>query len=74
MRRMLNFLAGATLGALVAASIVLLLTPASGNDIRKQMQERALNIQKEVKLAAEQRRSDLEKQLADLRAPRKSGD
>jgi len=72
MRRILNFMAGATLGALIGASVVLLLTPTSGSDIRNQMRERALSIQNEVKQAAEQRRAELEKQLADLRAPRKS--
>jgi gas vesicle protein len=72
MRHILNFMAGATLGALIGASVVLLLTPTSGRDIRNQMRERALSIQSEVKQAAEQRRSELEKQLADLRAPRKS--
>jgi gas vesicle protein len=54
---------------MVGASLALLFAPASGEDLRNQMQERAEYIQREMKLAAENRRAELEQQLAALRAP-----
>jgi gas vesicle protein len=71
MRGVLRFLSGAILGGVVGASLALLFAPASGADLRNQMQERADYIQREVKLAAENRRAELEQQLASLRAPNK---
>ena len=71
MRGVLSFLSGAALGLVVGASLAILLAPTSGNELRKQMQERAERIQLEVKEAAEARRNELEQQLETLRAPRK---
>jgi len=70
MKGFASFLSGAVLGSLVGAAMALLLTPESGSDLRDQIQERADRIQNEVKKAAENRRSELEQQLALLRAPR----
>jgi gas vesicle protein len=72
MRKLLSFLVGVILGALVGVTLALLLTPVPGKDLQAQMQERVQYIQSEVKSAAATRRAELEKQLADLRAPRKS--
>jgi gas vesicle protein len=71
MRGVLSFLSGAALGLVVGASLAILLAPSSGNELRKQMQERAERIQLEVREAAEARRKELEQQLETLRAPRK---
>jgi len=71
MRGVLSFLSGAALGLVVGASLAILLAPTSGNELRKQMQERAERIQLEVREAAEARRQELEQQLETLRAPRK---
>ena len=71
MRKFLSFLVGAILGGLVGATAAILLAPASGNDLRSQLRDRALKIQDEVKAAAAARRAELEEQLATLRAPRK---
>ena len=70
MRGVLSFLSGAALGLVVGASLAILLAPSSGDELRKQMQERAERIQLEVKQAAEARRRELEQQLESLRAPR----
>lgn len=70
MRRAINFLTGAMLGALVGAVVTLLLTPASGDELRSQMQAQVDRIQLEVRKAAEARRAELEQQLAELRTPR----
>ena len=70
MKRTISFLSGAVMGGLVGATLALLLTPASGDELRGKMQEQAQRIQAEVKEAAAARRSDLEEQLVALRKPR----
>jgi gas vesicle protein len=71
MKAVMRFMQGFLLGALLGASLVLLLTPASGEQLRQQMQAEARRIQSEVNQAAINRRHDLEQQLAALRAPQK---
>jgi len=69
MNRVISFLSGAVMGALVGSTLALLLTPASGDEIRMKMQEQVQKIQQEVKSATESRRTELEEQLASLRKP-----
>jgi gas vesicle protein len=69
MKRVFSFLSGAVMGALVGSTLALLLTPASGDELRLKMQEQAQKIQQEVKNATESRRAELEEQLANLRKP-----
>ena len=71
MKGVMRFMQGFLLGGLLGASLALLLTPASGEQLRKQMQDEARRIQSEVTQAASDRRHDLEQQLAALRAPQK---
>jgi gas vesicle protein len=68
---LVGFLAGLAMGALVGVSVALLLAPSSGEDLRNQISDQVQRIQLEVTQAAEQRRADLEHQLAELRAPRR---
>lgn len=70
MRQAMSFLTGLILGGLVGAVVALLFAPYSGEDLRGQMSERAITMQEEVKLAAAERRAELEEQLAALRAPK----
>lgn len=72
MNRTFNFLFGALIGGLVGATVALLLTPASGEELRSQMRMRADNIRADVMEAAAERRAELEHQLSALRAPKKS--
>jgi gas vesicle protein len=72
MGRVTNFLVGAILGAMVGATVAILLAPASGEELRNQMQARANQMQIEVKEAAATRRAELEKQLEKMQAPRKT--
>ena len=74
MRSVIGFFVGAIFGSLLGASLVLLLTPMSGQEIRTEIQGRAKNISDEVKMAAQLRREELEKQLAQLRAPTRPTD
>ena len=73
MDRLLKFLGGAVLGGLVGASVALLLTPASGEELRARIQDEIERVRTEVSDAARERRADLEGQLAALRAPSKPG-
>ena len=72
MNRTFNFLLGALIGGLVGATVAMLLTPASGEELRSQMKMRADHIRADVMEAAAERRAELEHQLAALRAPKKS--
>jgi gas vesicle protein len=66
----MSFLTGLILGGLVGAVVALLFAPYSGEELRVQMSDRAIALQEEVKLAAAERRAELEEQLAALRAPK----
>ena len=70
MNKFLNFVAGATLGALVGATAAILLAPVSGEELQAQIREQVEQIQLEVKTAASERRAELEEQLSTLREPR----
>jgi gas vesicle protein len=71
MNRVSNFLSGFIIGGLIGGALGLLLTPASGEHLRRQMQERAQQFQFEIKNAAASRRAELEKELAALRQPKR---
>ncbi len=69
MKRAINYIFGFILGGVIGATLILLLTPSSGDEIRSQLQERFQGIQQEVTAAAQTRRAELEQQLAALRKP-----
>jgi gas vesicle protein len=69
MAKIANFLLGVLAGAVVAGVIVTLLTPASGDDLRKQVKGYVQNVDDEVKRARASKREALEKQLEQLRKP-----
>ena len=69
MNRIISFFSGVVMGALVGSTLALLLTPASGEEIRTKMAEQAKRVQDEVKKATETRRIELESQLDSLRKP-----
>ncbi len=68
-----RFLEGFILGGLLGAGLVILLAPTSGEQFRGQLKGEVEHLRAEVEKAASDRRSELEKQLAALRAPRKPG-
>lgn len=72
MRKFLSFLGGTLMGALVGATVALLLTPSSGETLRTQIRERFLALQDELSKAAEDRKIELENYLTTLRQ-QKSG-
>ncbi len=69
MRKIFNFLMGLMMGGLVGATVGLLLAPASGDELRGQIQEQSIRLRDEVKAVAEARRAELERELNTLRSP-----
>jgi gas vesicle protein len=67
MKGVINFLSGLILGGLVGATLAILLAPESGEELRGEIRERVESIQAEVNRAANERRAELEKELAGLR-------
>ena len=71
MRQAFNFILGVFMGGLVGATIAILLTPVSGENLRFQLQERSIQLKDEIKAVAEARRAELERELTALREPHK---
>jgi gas vesicle protein len=70
MRRLLTFILGAASGALVGASVAILLAPSSGEDLRGGLRDRFGRLRDELQSAANERRSELERQLSSMRQGR----
>jgi gas vesicle protein len=70
MNKAIRFLSGAILGAMVGAAVAILLAPTSGDMLQQQIRGRIEAIQGEVRQASQERRKELEQQLANLRTPR----
>jgi gas vesicle protein len=70
MRKFFSFLMGTVMGALVGATVALLLAPESGEELRVSIRQRFESLQGEIQEAATTRRVELEKQLANLRQPK----
>lgn len=72
MNRAVNFLLGAMIGGLIGATVAILLAPSSGEELRGEIHTRTNQIRSEVAQAAADRRAELERQLASLKAPQQS--
>ncbi len=70
MRRIFSFFIGITLGGLVGATLALLFTPASGDELRAQIRDRVENAAIEIRQAASTKRIELQDRLEILRAPK----
>ena len=67
MQKALNFLLGLIAGAMVGGAAALLMTPASGRQLRADLENYTSQVKNEIELAAHNRRSELEGQLARMR-------
>ncbi|MCA9944310.1 MAG: YtxH domain-containing protein [Anaerolineales bacterium] len=67
MNKLFSFMAGAMCGALVGGVTALLLTPASGNDLRTQAMERWEMAKQEAQQAREQTRQQLESEFEQMK-------
>ena len=70
MRKTLSFFVGVVLGGLVGATLALLFTPESGEELRGQIRQRAESFADEVRQAASTKRIELQERLETLRAGR----
>ncbi len=67
MNKITSFLSGALLGAIVGAVAALLLTPLSGQELQEQALEQWDTLWDDARLAADEKRAQLEEQLAKLK-------
>ena len=67
MNKMFSFMAGAICGALVGGVTALLLTPASGNDLREQAVTRWETAKQEAEAARAQTRQKLETEFEQMK-------
>lgn len=67
MNKIFSFMAGAMCGALIGGVTALLLTPASGNDLREQALERWETAKKEAQQARIQTRQRLESEFEQMK-------
>lgn len=67
MQKALNLVLGFVLGGLVGSSLALLLTPYSGDELRSEVKEYTRQVKSEVEQAANARRVELQRELADMR-------
>lgn len=67
MQRALNLVLGFILGGLVGTAVALMLAPMSGDELRMEVRDYSNRVRSEVELAANTRRAELERELAELR-------
>lgn len=67
MLKVFNFMLGLALGGLVGSAVGLLLTPVSGDELRMDIKEYGRQVRSEVEQAANARRAELERELANMR-------
>ncbi len=67
MRKIMNFFAGGIAGVLVGGVAALLMTPASGDELRGSAQSRLDMFLDEIRRASAERRTELEAQLEALK-------
>ena len=70
MQRVLSFFLGAVIGGMVAATLVLLFAPSSGQEVREQINDRARTFAADIRQAANSKRIELQDRLEVLRAPK----
>ncbi len=69
MQKVFGLLLGIISGAVIGGVVTLLLTPASGEELRGQIRGRSQSFVDEIKDAAKERQLELEERLALLRSP-----
>lgn len=67
MNKALNFVFGCLTGALVGSALAILFAPSSGRQLRSDIVGYTDQMKREVELAAQTRRAELEEQLSRLR-------
>ena len=62
-----KFMAGALLGATVGSILAVLFAPKSGEELRKDLQEKSAQIIDEVQKAASQAQQEMEKEISSVK-------
>jgi gas vesicle protein len=70
MYKVFRFLSGAMLGFFLGGVAGLLLAPTAGKDLREKVDNYVIESTNEIRLAAQQKRTELENQLSNLRQPK----
>jgi len=70
MRRFFTFLLGTVSGAIVGASVALLIAPASGEELRTRARQRFAGLRDEIQDAYETRSAQLQAELEQMRKRR----
>ena len=70
MNKLMGFLAGALCGVVVGGVAALLLAPMPGSELQERARTQFDDLVTEARVAATEKRAQLEKQLATLKAPR----
>ena len=70
MRRVFSFFIGVTIGGLVGAALALIFTPASGDEIRAKISDRAHAFATDIRQASNSKRIELQERLEILRTPK----
>ncbi len=70
MQRFMSFLAGTVCGALVGATVALLLAPSSGHELRERARRQLETVEDDIRDAYSTRRAQLEAELESLRHPK----
>lgn len=70
MRRLASFFLGVLFGGLVGAILALIFAPSSGKQLQEQLSVTVDRVSDEVRMAAMQRRKELEEELNRLRQSR----
>lgn len=68
MKALGKFITGFLLGALTGGALALLLSPGSGQENQKKVQEYILMVQEETKKAGEEKAEEMRAQLEKMRA------
>jgi gas vesicle protein len=68
MRKFGNFMFGMMLGGIVGSAIAILFAPASGEKARDEIKSYFTNLAEEINRAADEKRAELEMELAKLRS------
>ena len=66
--RVLNFMLGLLIGAILGAGVVLLTTPQSGEDVQRLTREKMDSLLNEGRRAFEIRKAELEKRMTSIQA------
>jgi hypothetical protein len=70
MRRVIGFFIGASIGGMVGAIVALIFAPASGQELRAQINDRTQAFATDIRQAANTKRIELQERLETLRAPK----